>query len=117
MLIPSVPPTATPADTCRTIHAALTSAKLGGMMSYWPTGHMELNQTAYVDEDKHSSPLMFVERLKEMAKQEGIAELRLNGEISLSETGDAPILLRIRFNEGILSYQQAVGTWGETVTS
>ena len=116
MLIPTVPDAADE-KTCRNIYAALDTAELHGMISYWPSGHLELSQTAYVEGDRNSAPLKFVERLKVMTQQPGVKELRLSGEIVLTESGDEPVLVRIRFNEGAVSYQEALCSWKSPVTS
>lgn len=115
MLIPTVPPVFGEPTTLR-IYEALMSAELHGVISYWPNGHMELNKTAYIEDNVKSAPLGFIQRLNDMLGSEGVSELKLKGEISLLETGENSNVFRILVEDGKVSYQKSALTWEERVT-
>lgn len=98
------------------IYTAMTKTGLYGTFSgqHWESGCLIMDHTSLVSGDEDSG-LDFIERLKTALEQEGVQELKLDGQMTVTETGVTPRIYHVAVEHGVLRYMKAELAFREVV--
>lgn len=89
-------------------YTALMKAGIYGTFSAagWESGSLVIDHVSTVDEGEDSG-LDFIQRLKTALMQEGVRELKLDGQMTVTQTGVTPHIYHVVVEHGVLRYQLA----------
>lgn len=101
-------------NTANRIRSALHDLRLF-QIKLGERGILEIDSSVSSDEP-HNDILRFVNRLNQLIKAEGVAELGLSGHLmATADTTDEPVVMRITIKNNKVFYQDAHITWSVEV--
>ena len=101
------------------IHAALVATGLVGVISadrcQWDNA-MAINHTSLAEHGNHS-PLEFIKQLNSVLWRVNAAGLKLNGEVTITVTGNDPVIYRVVVTDSELGYKRANLGWSPELSA
>lgn len=82
--------------------------------SKWVETSLHINSSSPIRINDHHDILTFIDRLANLMKTDIATDLCMNGSFTVvADTGNEPLVFKVRVNENHVSYQRASYVWSE----